>query len=276
MSKKCVSIVVAYNGLDLLRHYLRHYDRLGVDEMIICAGVKQTADMLKGKAEERKTNELPQLIEICKPYRTRIYPFTYEAYNSIDKLWVERHALAHYGIGLDDYVMWTDLDEFFSFPCPLSELIDAMNRRNDWAIHGWILDRVARDGSLPSIQPDISLEQQFPIGANITGAFLHANTRKIMLARGRVRVNEGHDNTENGYFHHVPVGVIHDYTAHHFRWTKELAGKVMERLLKPGNLSPLYIRECNTLLAYYRKHGRIDLKNPVFAAHDAKAIRYFK
>lgn len=276
MSNKCVSICVVYSGLDLLEHYLRHYDRIGVDEMIICAGVKKAADMLSGTQEERQRNDLARLIDVCKPYRAKVYPFSYEAYCTNEKLKVERNALAHYGIGSDDYIMWTDLDEFFSFPCPLNELVDAMNRRNDWAIHGWIVDRVAADGSFPELKADVPIEQQFPVACDITGAFLRANTRKIMLARGRVRVNAGHDTAHNAHFKFVPVGELKDYKAHHFRWTKQLASKVFERLQTPKNLHPAYVRECQRLLNYYNKHGRIDLANPIFKAREAPPIRYFR
>jgi len=246
-------------GLDLLPHWLEHYTRLGADALLVVVGFSREQDFLHG--EYYTENILPKAIELCKKFPTRVYPFVFDEYYTMYTQYVREHVKAAAGVEPDDWMLHADLDEFYEFPVPLPELIDVMEDANDWALHGHILDRVAEDGSLRPVLPDLNIGEQFPIGCHLTGRIFGANTRKIMLCRGRVRVNAPHDNTFNGRWARVPVGRIDQYVAHHFRWTDRLIPKLKSRLAGKGIGGP-YRSEIRRFFAYWEKHRRIDLSDP--------------
>jgi hypothetical protein len=166
----------------------------------------------------------------------------------------------------DDWIIYADLDEFYEYPVPLRDLIRIMEDANDWAIHGYIIDRIDEDGSLKQIEPvPHNLGLQFPIGCKLTGNVFGANTRKIMLANGRVRVNAPHDNTYIGRWSRVPVGSIDQYIAHHFRWTSSLL-KRLESRLKGHGIGSIYRAEIERFFRYWAQHKKIDLTNPAIEA----------
>lgn len=246
-------------GLDLLPHWLEHYTRLGVDQILLAIGFTPAQNFLKG--DQCADNILPRAIAIVRSYPVTVYPFCYDEYHTIYMQDIRGRVKEYAGVRLDDWVLHADLDEFYEFPVPLRELIREMEDKNDWAIHGHILDRVAADGSLAKVVPDCNIGEQFPIGCRLTGRVFGANTRKIMLCRGRVRVNPGNHNTFNARFGRCPIGDQSQYIAHHFRWTDTLIPRLRSRLLGNGIGKP-YRAEIKRFFAYWEKHGKIDLTDP--------------
>jgi len=257
MSSAIFAITTIYgDGLDLLTHWLEHYSGLGADAILLAVGFTHEQDFLRGKSY--KDNILPTVIEVAKHYPAQVYPFCFDEYHTMYTQHVRERVKELAGVKKDDWVMHADLDEFYEFPVPLRELTKIMEEANDWALHGHILDRVAEDGTLKPVVPHINIGEQFPIGCHLTGRVFGANTRKIMLCRGRVRVNAAHDNTYDGYWHRVPVGRLEQYIAHHFRWTDRLIPRLRARLRGKG-IGTTYREEIMRFFNYWETHGRINL-----------------
>lgn len=254
---KLFAITTVYEGLDLLAHWLEHYSRLGADEMLIGVGFREGQDFVGGS--DPLSNITPGVIGLCRDYPTRVFPFKYENYSCQLNLPLRR-AMKHIaGVGPDDWCMHADLDEFYSFPCHVRELMWEMEDKNDWAVQGWILDRVAQDGTLRDIAPSVNLGEQFPFGCQLTGRFIRANTRKIMLCRGRVRVNGPHDTTRNARHSRKPIDG--SYVAHHFRWTGALMSRVNRRI-EENYVGKCYRRELLHLQKHWHEHQSLPLAAP--------------
>lgn len=252
------------HGLDLLPHWCQHYTALGADCLLLVIGFRHDQDFLRGT--DHASNPFPHVVDIAKQFPAKVFPFAFDKYHTMYTQYVREHVKRAAGVGPDDWVMHADLDEFYEFPIRLRELVAVMEVANDWALHGHILDRVAQDGSLPSVLNGKNIGEQFPLGCHLTGRIFGANTRKIMLCRGRVRVNAAHDNTFNGRWKRIPVGTVDQYIAHHFRWTDALIPKLKARLAGQG-IGETYRNEIRRFLAYWEKHGRIDISDPRIEAH---------
>jgi hypothetical protein len=139
-------------------------------------------------------------------------------------------------------------------------VVAEMNRHNDWAVRGWIVDRLALGGELKPVLPSPSIFEQFPVEGHVTANLLGAWTQKIMLCRKRVRIKGGtrHD-TENAYYDRVPIGDGSQYR---------------EQRLRETGTAGAYHRECTALLSHFRAHGRIDLSTRGLAPQIVGAFDY--
>lgn len=262
---RLLAITTLYGeGLDLLEHWLWYYTSLGVDQCFVIAASFHDQNLLNGQSFT--ANILPHVIDIVRRYPARVFPVECDEYHTMYTEKLRNRVLQWCNLRPDDWIIYADLDEFYEYPVPLRELIRIMEEANDWAIHGYIIDRVAEDGNLKQIEPlPHNIGSQFPIGCKLTGKIFRANTRKIMLANGRVRVNAAHDNTYVGRWHRVPVGTLDQYIAHHFRWTKGLVKRLESRLNGKG-VGDIYRSEIRRFFEYWKKYGKINLSDPTIEA----------
>jgi Glycosyl transferase family 2 len=250
MSERVFAVVSVYDKPELLPHFLDHYTRLGVHQILVSVRSSERADLFDAAYAS------------AEPFPANVSWTASEYFADSDKAELEQDLLHRHGLAADDYVMHLDLDEFQEYPAPLSEIVRLMNDRCDWALRGWILDRVAEDGTLAPIGATPTIGEQFPIGCDVTRVTLGAWTQKIVLCRGRVRLQGGvrHD-TVNAWYHEVPFGRPDQYLVHHFKWTEGLDARLEERLERAA-IGPAYVRECRRFLQAYRASGRIDLTDP--------------
>lgn len=246
-SERVFAVVTAYDHADLLPHFLDHYTRLGVTRTLVSARSEEVRDAAEA---------------LARHYPADVTHTPADFFADSDKADVEERILAAHGLDEDDWLMRLDLDEFHEYPAPLADVVREMNAHDDWALRGWIVDRVAADGRLAPVAPAPSIWAQFPVVASITGALLHASTQEIMLCRRRVRLKGGvkHD-TENAYYDRVPFGERGQYRVHHFKWLEGLDRRLEHRLATAA-IGDVYRAECERFLAYYRERGRIDLADP--------------
>jgi hypothetical protein len=262
MSAQVYAIASVYENVDLVPHFLAHYTRLGVHRILLVVRTPHQGEILSATLEQAKS------------YGANVYWFSAARFADSDKADVERFVLRENTVEPDDYVMHLDLDEFQEYPAPLSEIVATMNQADDWALRGWIVDRVAERGVLASIRSVPSIGEQYPIGCDLTQKFLRAWTQKIVLCRGRVQLQGGarHD-TCNAYYDRVPVGRPEEYLVHHFKWTAGLLDRIRERL-HTAALGSAYERECLRFLKYFDSVGRIDLSDPAIRARRLGAMNY--
>jgi hypothetical protein len=207
IKKSIVSVITsAYDGFQLIPHFVQHYTELGVDQILLV--------VRGGRDEAIKWIPTPDKASILK-----VFYQSAGGFSDSDKREVEMRVVMESGIDLDDYLIWADLDEFQEYPAPLDEIVNKMNQSKDWALRGWVIDRLAGDGGFPLVEKDWSIWEQFPLECDLTGMVIGAWTQKIMLCRKRVRLAGGvaHD-TENAYYDRVPIGKASDYRVHHFKW----------------------------------------------------------
>jgi hypothetical protein len=85
-----------------------------------------------------------------------------------------------------------------AYPEPMEEIIASAEREQQWAVSGEFVDRVARDGALPALDPAQAIWRQFPIGCNLSALVLRGYTHKVTLARASVAITGGnHEVREN-------------------------------------------------------------------------------
>jgi Glycosyl transferase family 2 len=262
MSAQVYAIASLYENVDLVPHFLAHYTRLGVHRILLVVRTPKQDDILSSAVEQAKS------------YGANVYWFSAARFADSDKADAEQFVLRETGLGPDDYVMHLDVDEFQEYPASLSEIVTAMNQADDWALRGWLVDRVAEGGILAPIRLVPSIGEQYPFGCDLTLKVLRAWTQKIVLCRGRVRLQGGvrHD-TCNAYYDRVPVGRSEEYLVHHFKWTAGILDRIRERL-RTAALGSAYERECQRLLKYFDSTGAIDLSDPALRSRRLGAMNY--
>jgi hypothetical protein len=247
MSQRVTAIASVYDNLEIIPHWLDHYSRLGVNHIVLSV---RSRDLL----QQAEVFALPFPI-------AAVHYAPASFFEDSDKAGIEMNLLNECCPDPDEYVMHLDLDEFQEYPAPLPEIIDLMNEAHDWALRGWIVDRVTADGKLAPIRPEPTIFDQFPICCDISECVLGAWSQKIMLCRRRVRLRGGvrHD-TENAYYDRVPIQG--QYIVHHFKWIAGLPSRLEKRLGEAGT-SNKYKHECRLFLEHYQANGdRIGLADP--------------
>jgi hypothetical protein len=215
MSDQVYAIASVYENADLIPHFLAHYYRLGVHRVLLVVRTPQRDGVLSATIEQAKS------------FGSNVSWFRAERFADSDKADVEQFVLRENSVEPDDYVMHLDLDEFQEYPAPLSEIVTAMNQADDWAIRGWIIDRVSETGMLAPIRSEPSIGEQYAIGCHLTQNLLRGWTQKIVLCRGRVQLQGGvHHDTSNAYYDRVPMGRPDEYLVHHFKWTAGLLERI--------------------------------------------------
>lgn len=268
---KIFALTTIYEGIELLPHFLRHYTRLGVDEILVAVGIRQNTDFVL--SDPVSGNIAPAAIRICHDFPTRVYPFTYDQYDTSQNVPLRRAMKAEAGVQPDDWCLHADLDEFYTFPVHLREIIVEMEKRNGWALAAWLVDRTTRDGAMPPILAAPSIGEQFPWGCHLTDRLLNANVRRIALCRGLVRVNGSHDDTENAFYEDVPIGRKEDYVCHHFKWSQSLERRIRVRLAESG-ITNVYRRECNDLIQYWEAHGKLPVEDSAYGGCEMGRLNY--
>lgn len=128
-----------------------------------------------------------------------------------------KYILAKTKVQPQEWIIYTDIDEFVSYPVHLRDSIDIMQSKQIYPIPGWFVDHITLDGSLPPITGFPSIFEQFPLGCHLSANWLKACPRKIMLCRAHVKVNAPHDTAYGVRFDICPIGQPQDYQVHHFK-----------------------------------------------------------
>jgi Glycosyl transferase family 2 len=256
------AVTSVYDDPGLLPHFVAHYERLGVDRILIVVRTPERGALWA------------QACAATAARRAEASWFPCDRFSDGDKAAVERTVLLAAGMAPDDFVMHLDLDEFHEYPAPLREIVALLSRHRHWAVRGGMVDRVAAGGVLAPVRPESDLGTQFPIGCDLTGGLLGAWTQKIMLCRGRTELKGGlnHD-TRNAVYDRVPLGCAADYVVHHFKWTAGVDARLRARL-DEALVGPEYRRECARFLESYGTAGKIDLNDPALRARHLGALTY--
>jgi hypothetical protein len=255
--------LISYFGvkteLNLVRHFLDHYTRLGVDRFLVT---------LHGKDGDPRLADMRRLLSsrgITPVSQTPIYSAAVKHGNVVETL--DKYCNS------DDWVLLADVDELQIFPEPLPQFLERCESQGYAFIRGQMIDRVAEHGRLPTIDPDASLWMQFPYSAPVTPELTGGWVHKVCVHRGWLRPGEGgshclsydvdkHRNYATTYrdMHGYPIPV----EIHHFKWDASLVKRTEEKIYAiGGDLDSLhgldFIDEYRSLHRHLKKHGRVNI-----------------
>lgn len=257
-----------YEGFDLLPHWLKHYTKLGVDRILVLFGVRQGQEEMSADAHR-------QVTELCRHFPAGVHPFTYDAYRCTRNVPLRKWILAEAGATETDWVVYADLDEFYSYPSHLRDIIEDLESEKTHAVRGEILDRVSENGELTAIQPNPDLGTQYPLGCKVTGPLCHGGTSKIMLCRATVNVDGAQAVITKHKDTTAVTGLRGRCVAHHFRWTASLKDRLMRRL-EDSAIGPGYRREIRVAMDSILQVGRVPIENTKLRTRHLGALTYPK
>jgi tetratricopeptide (TPR) repeat protein len=243
---KCFAVVSIRNGgVELLPHWLEHYTRLGVDEILL------------GIFDDLAADAMVEIENCAARWKFRRFAQHWGGQTEPETYSQRETGCRRAGARPGTWILHTDLDEFHQYPAPLKEVTAESARRHIKAVCGRFVDRVAADGSLPPIRPHPSLWEQFPVGCNLTEGILKGLGEKVMMARFSVFVESGHHVAPLERADPALIGRVA-----HFKWHSGL----LERMrwgLRQENASVEWKVDTRRFLAWLESNGgKINLSDP--------------
>ncbi len=197
-------ITTIFGDHHLLEHFVNHYCDLGVDRILVL--VNSWNDM-------KLPSDLPSMVEVVGEYSqfcTGIH------------LTSRENEVIRNRCDPSDPVIYADLDELYTYPKPLLEMVSDMSLGKFDFVMGRFADRVTSDGSIPQHIAD-NIWEQFPFQTDLTAKIIKVLDTKVLLNRACMGINAGHHSvvSEYRYIRYRESGI-----AHHFKWQ----GQVVERV----------------------------------------------
>ncbi len=163
-----------------------------------------------------------------------------------------------------DWFLLADTDEFQRYPTDVAAVISEC-QNNEWEfVRGLMVDRVASDGGFPDLDPQRTLDQQFPLGCIATPVIQQSDCRKITLVRGAIIVVYGQ--------HHAPFGTgcpreLILSRVDHFKWNSTAIENMRRRAVEFREQRRAHWYVSQNLVDYVDRHGgRFDLSDPALLA----------
>lgn len=210
----CIGVDENITNLNLLYHFLNFYCLHGVDEFYV---------ILQSHCSKKK--RLAEVKEILKGFHIK-EKFTWNGEYNSPELY-KYMLLAINGMNKTDWMILADIDEFHNFPTPAADLLRECDAREMNCIKGQILDRIAEDGELRTIEKHISIDQQFPYGADITKELAKGNTDKIAALKPPLITGPGHHHIIKKKWRAKYWGQVID--THHFKWDSLVFNRMKSR-----------------------------------------------
>jgi tetratricopeptide (TPR) repeat protein len=244
-------------GIELLPHWLEHYTKLGAERLLL------------GVFDDVSPALRDEIGRCANRWNFTCFSQAWNATGESSQELQRRSGCRLAGAVPETWILHMDLDEFAEFPAPIGEIVAAANAKGIDAVIGWLIDRVATDGSMPGIRTSPSLWEQFPIGCHLTAKVIRSGTQKTMLARYGVPVGSGHHYPSfAANLGVVPVGKAEQYRVHHFKWHGELPARIEWSLSQP-NTNLVWRAEANRLMAWLNAGGgKINLADPTILARN--------
>jgi hypothetical protein len=158
-------------------------------------------------------------------------------------------------LGPDDWYVPTDLDEFHRVPPWLknvNDLLKVMNEEGADYVQSGFVDCIRPDGTVPmTIDPNISIWEQFPHRCHISDDIVKAWCEKVAIAKSKVDIFGGH---------HEPIGPSRYKKFHkrghtfHFKWFGPLYEKEKEKYKTYTAQGRKWVGEQKNLLDWLDTH----------------------
>ena len=230
ISRLFVTTVVDSRNVDLAGHMVAHYTKLGIktsNMLVILHGAK------RDKAFETARAALKQL---------KIAPVEWIGQFSATTALYHRLKLLE-KLAAPDWLVYVDMDEFIAIDGTLVNYVASLQRESYTIVSGMLVDRVAANGALGTVQPKVALADQFPLECQLTARLLKGSTTKLVLMRADFRASAGnHALLPGGWLKSngmtalatTVTGVTKQHpkrvTIHHYKWTKHAVPMLVERV----------------------------------------------
>jgi hypothetical protein len=182
-------ISVDFGGELMLPHWIAHYLSLGVDpDHIILLLNTNSAKTLPNSNGLQTVLSHVHHFNITHHY---VWDGQYSSEAHLKrKLEILGQVVTNYN---DDWIILADSDEFHDYGPDITvyDFLFAAERQGASYIRGYLVDRVARDGSLPAITPRPAIYEQFPLACAVVGTLYGGKTKKIAAFKAYLRSNQG-------------------------------------------------------------------------------------
>lgn len=239
-----VAIVGLCHSYELLPYYLEHYRGLGVDRFLVAC----EPDALDPSGGLRRVLASQGDVEVVA------LPAGFRRSNLVGMIEEEVRART---VTAGDWVIPADLDELNRYPADLRGLVAEMERDGSDYVAGEMRDRLAPEGLLRGLLPferGVSIWEQYPLEADVTGRIAGGATGKVLLSRGDLAWGMGHHRMrEAAALKAFRLGGV----AHHFKWRAGLLEALAWRIENEERARLPWSRESARLSEYLREHGRV-------------------
>ncbi|KAL6057418.1 hypothetical protein QOT17_015483 [Balamuthia mandrillaris] len=265
-----VFVVIPADRGAMLNYYFHHYLSLGMppENFYIIIHLKDETKQQQGLLETKRL-----LKGLRVPYSVWEGEFT-----TREKARVLRVAKQERGLKPRDWVLQTDSDELQQWKVlmqqpelrgvgeggeplrrfdTIQEVLYEVDRRNYTHIMGWMMDRLALDGSLRDPLPfrpeGPSLEEQYPLGCMVTKRIAHGLDAKVVAHKVAFPLKGG------GAHMMVPNPQLRPWErkmpVHHFKFVPEMRPMLEDRVavFKKNNIS--WYDESEKILQHLNQHN---------------------
>jgi hypothetical protein len=239
-------ITVVGSRLDLLPHTLSHYGSMGIDSLLVSVHLETYDSPLYSEiAAICKAHHAVIVGVYAGPWLQEVNPFLY------------RQALRQYP---DDWFVVADVDEFHVYPEGVCEFLKRIEDSGYDYVQGCLVDRLAKNGELITVRPDVTIWQQFPLAGMVTYPILKANILKIVAAKGYVRLAPGQHTASNGNGCPTQQAYI---PVHHFKWSSDVIPGLRDRVQLYQRHEEDIWRESERFIHYLKQHeGKVCIDDP--------------
>lgn len=238
--------------LHLVPQFIRHYERQGVQDFILSLQFEPETDEAEVRVGRAMAAEIARELQI-RPF--------HELYVHFDAMALRAHhdLLQDTECADKDWIVWADMDEFHWFGSHLLNLCDEFSFGNFNAIRGYFIDRIARDGELIEFDSSRPIWAQYPIGCDVTATIVRGMTKKVILARGDVRIRHAnHDPLRHQRIDWAPIRA----PIFHFKWESSVSNRLGARLTPHWKKRcPWWTQSASALEAITKNDGRIPLEH---------------
>jgi hypothetical protein len=239
---------VVGSHLSVFDQMLKHYKNLGLESLLVNVNLDQIDDDL-----------YPAVCEICRKYRAEVVSVFVGKWLQSVNPFLYRHTMQQ---APNDWFLIADSDEFQVYPEGVEDVLQRAEKEDYDSVLGFVIDRLTRDGTFPSVDENVSVWDQFSLAGLVTFPLLGGNIMKVVAAKGCVEICGGQHFPYSGS--PCPRSRI-CIPVHHFKWTSGLVGRLRDRVAFFKSIGDSLWRESQRLLAHVEQHGgRIDVTDPAF------------
>lgn len=265
-------VTVIGHGINLLPHFLNHYQKYVDEIQIVC----YNSDLHPIVGEEvRGVISKYENVKVVKEVSHRNFDWqkVTDLYNEV-KLTRK-----------NDWWVVADIDEFHLYPNDdLQKLVEDCDE-NGWDIvRGGFIDRIGVEGSFPLLNQDESIWKQFPIMGFFRYPMSYACPNKISIMKGRVTLTSGQHyakiNEQTTWrwqgWNHPLIAPIDTYSVqvHHFKWDSTSIDRI--KRVADINENYSYSEEYMKMYEELKKSNfKINLKKNEYMIEDSEGTEKF-
>lgn len=253
-------------GENLVRHFMDHYYRSGVDEFLVILHSERGDNLQRQK-----------VLSVLQKYGVRpvmeVNDYCYIQKKRRINAVMDRYCQDR------DWVIQSDLDEFQAYPAGLHRMVQLCDQNGYKFVAGKWIDRIAREGQLKPISIHPSLWQQFQFSCDISEKIVGGWCKKICLMQGSLRIGDGGMHSiEYGHpdwaiadlnyqqTHKDQRGCPVKIDIHHFKWDSTVIERLQNRSERYKRLGLSVYAESERVLKYIEKNGGVKMKGMKYTA----------